>query len=73
MNGEDAKNAIIRLFHVHHRYGAQRSLTDITLDIDKNEFVFVTGRSGAGKTTLLKLLYLGERASEGQILSLIHI
>ena len=43
-------------------------MVDITLDILKNEFVLVTGPSGAGKTTLLKLLYLGEPASEGQIL-----
>ncbi|MBU1397387.1 MAG: ATP-binding cassette domain-containing protein, partial [Proteobacteria bacterium] len=28
----------------------------------------ITGPSGAGKSTLLKLLYLGEPASEGQIL-----
>ena len=66
--GNDEKNAIIRLFHVQHRYGSHRALADITLDIYKNEFVFVTGPSGAGKTTLLKLLYLGESASEGQIL-----
>ena len=41
---------------------------DLTLDIHRNEFLFVTGPSGAGKTTLLKLLYLGETATEGQII-----
>jgi len=61
-------DAIIRMFHVHKRYGAKAALKDISLDVHKNEFLFVTGRSGAGKTTLLKLLYLGERASEGQVL-----
>ncbi len=61
-------DAIIRMFHVHKRYGAKSALRDLTLDIGNNEFLFVTGRSGAGKTTLLKLLYLGERASEGQVL-----
>jgi cell division transport system ATP-binding protein len=64
----DEKTAIIRMFHVQHRYGAHRALVDLSLDIQKNEFVFITGPSGAGKTTLLKLLYLGESASEGQIL-----
>jgi len=61
-------DAIIRLFHIHKRYGKQFALKDVTLDISKNEFLFVTGRSGAGKTTLLKLLYLGEPVSEGQVL-----
>jgi cell division transport system ATP-binding protein len=62
------KSSIIRMFHVHQNYGAKRALIDITLDIAKNEFVFITGPSGAGKTTLLKLFYLAESVSEGQIL-----
>ncbi|UCE52484.1 MAG: cell division ATP-binding protein FtsE [Desulfobacterales bacterium] len=64
----DEKSSIIRMFHVHHNYGAKRALIDITLDIAKNEYVFITGPSGAGKTTLLKLFYLAESVSEGQIL-----
>ncbi len=62
------KSSIIRMFHVHHNYGPKKALIDITLDIAKNEFVFIGGPSGAGKTTLLKLFYLGEAVSEGQIL-----
>jgi cell division transport system ATP-binding protein len=65
---ETKSNAIIRMFHVQKRYGSQSALHDITLDILKNEFLFVTGASGAGKTTLLKLLYLGQMVSGGQIL-----
>ena len=68
MPDSEKKNAIIRMFHVHKRFGAKKALTDITLDIPKNEFLLVTGPSGAGKTTLLKLLYLGEQISEGQVL-----
>jgi cell division transport system ATP-binding protein len=62
------KSSIIRLFHVHHNYGPKKALIDITLDIVKNEFVFISGPSGAGKTTLLKIFYLGEAVSEGQVL-----
>ena len=62
------KSSIIRMFHVHYNYGPKKALIDITLDIAKNEFVFISGPSGAGKTTLLKLFYLGEMVSEGQIL-----
>ena len=62
------KNTTIRMFHVHKNYGSKKALIDITLDVPKNEFLFISGPSGAGKTTLLKLLYLGETASEGQVL-----
>lgn len=66
-NGENS-DAIVRMFHVHKRYGAKSALNDLSLDIHRNDFLFITGRSGAGKTTLLKLLYLGEPLTEGQIL-----
>ena len=62
------RSSIIRMFHVHHNYGPKKALIDITLDIAKNEFVFISGPSGAGKSTLLKLFYLGEPVSEGQVL-----
>ena len=64
----NGKRSIIRMFHVHRNYGTKKALIDITLDIFKNDFVFLTGASGAGKTTLLKLLYLAEAVSEGQVL-----
>jgi cell division transport system ATP-binding protein len=67
MNSED-KNAIIRMFHVYRNYGSTSALVDVTLDIFKNEFLFISGPSGAGKTTLLRLLYLAEPVSDGQIL-----
>ena len=56
------------MFHVYKNYGAKKALIDVTLDISKNEFLFISGPSGAGKTTLLKRLYLGETVSEGQVL-----
>ncbi len=68
MTDTDEKRSIIRMFHVHRNYGNKKALIDITLDIFKNDFVFLTGASGAGKTTLLKLLYLAEPVSEGQVL-----
>ena len=68
MIDDQNKSSIIRLFHVHKNYGAKKALANITLDISKNELLFISGPSGAGKTTLLKLLYLGEKVSEGQVL-----
>lgn len=43
------------------------ALEDIDLQVEDNEFIFVTGASGAGKSTLLKLLIRDEIPSEGQI------
>ncbi len=60
---------MIQLFHVSKIYsGNVHALRDITLQINRGEFVFLTGPSGAGKTTLLKLIYCGERPTEGEIL-----
>jgi cell division transport system ATP-binding protein len=65
---KQSKSSIIRMFHVHKNYGAVKALIDITLDVPKNELLFISGPSGAGKTSLLKLLYFGEAVSEGQVL-----
>ena len=66
-DGKD-NSSIIQLFHVHKYYGSKKALVDITLNVSKNEFIFISGPSGAGKSTLLRLFYLGEPVSEGQIL-----
>jgi len=67
IDGKD-KGSIIQMFHVHKYYGSKKALIDISLNVSKNEFLFISGPSGAGKSTLLRLLYLGEAVSEGQVL-----
>lgn len=37
-------------------YGPARVLSEVSLELDKGERVFVVGRNGAGKTTLLKTI-----------------
>ena len=43
------------------------ALRDLTLSVEKAEFVFLTGPSGAGKSTFLRLLLMQERPSEGEV------
>lgn len=47
--------------------GAVRALSDVTLDIDKGDFVSFIGPSGCGKTTLLRVIADLEQPTGGSI------
>jgi cell division transport system ATP-binding protein len=60
---------MIRVDHVYKRYpNGREALSDLTLQVQSGEMVFLTGHSGAGKSTLLKLIALIERPTRGQLI-----
>lgn len=59
---------MIKFVNVSKEYdNGVQALSNINLEIEKGEFVFLVGSSGAGKSTLTKLLLKEEKVSEGKI------
>lgn len=64
-----SKAAVIRLDHVSKVYarGARPALDDVSVEVERGDFVFLVGSSGSGKSTFLKLILREERPTAGDV------
>jgi cell division transport system ATP-binding protein len=59
---------MIKTVRVTKRYkGGVSAISNLSIDIEKGEFVFIVGPSGSGKSTIIKMLTREEQPSSGQI------
>ena len=61
INGVEPANTLpqggaLRLNHVSKSYGSMRAVDDVSITIERGEFVTLLGPSGSGKTTLLRII-----------------
>ena len=61
----------MKFIDIKHCYKVYKNgvtaIADLTLSVDKGEFVFITGASGCGKSSLIKMLYREEKPTKGSI------
>jgi cell division transport system ATP-binding protein len=59
---------MIKFNGISKSFGAIKALEDVSFEVKKGEFVYITGPSGAGKTTLLRLLLKEFKPDKGEII-----
>jgi putative ABC transport system ATP-binding protein len=71
-HGKKNENEIIRLDNIFKTYRMGNSIIqavcDVSLNINKGEFVAITGPSGSGKSTMMNMVGALDLASKGEIL-----
>lgn len=53
--------------NVEYSYPGQPVFTNLNLQVDQGEFIFLIGKSGSGKSTLLELIYMNILPNSGYV------
>ena len=59
---------MIKFKNVSKSFGNIKALENVSFEVEKGEFVYITGPSGAGKTTILKLILRELKPNSGEII-----
>jgi ABC-type sugar transport system ATPase subunit len=55
-NSESGEQHALRMVNIQKSFGLVRALTNINLEVRRNEIVGLIGDNGAGKSTMVKIL-----------------
>lgn len=58
---------MIELRHVWYEREGRQILRDVSLEVARGEFVYLTGTTGSGKTTALRLMLFEDRPTRGAV------
>ncbi len=61
-------SSIVKFENISKKYGSTLAISDVNLEVEAGEFVFLVGPSGAGKSTLLRLVAKEYSPTSGKIL-----
>ena len=60
--------SLLELKHVYKIYGDLHALDDVSLKVEKGEWISIMGPSGSGKSTMMNIIGCMDKPSKGEVL-----